>query len=354
MRSDPAARTATNTPHDFDMAPVLVTGAAGFIGFHLARRLLDDGHEVVGVDSVNEYYDPALKQARLRALEGKAGFRFVRLDLADRAGTARLFDEVRPRMVAHLAAQAGVRYSFENPHAYADSNLVAFLNILEGCRTLRVAHLVLASTSSVYGANPDLPFSEHHGVDHPISLYAATKRADELMAHSYSHLFGLPVTSLRFFTVYGPWGRPDMALFIFTKAMLEGRPIEIFNHGESARDFTYVDDIVEAFVRVMARPPAAQAGAVERLRDPASSTAPYRIYNIGQQSPVPLMRMIEVLEDSLGLRAEKRFLPAQPGDVAVTSADSTDLEHDTGFRPRVAIEEGVPRFVAWYREYYGV
>jgi len=336
------------------MTPVLVTGAAGFIGFHLARRLLDDEQEVVGLDSMNEYYDLRLKEARLEQLVRRKGFRFVKLDLADREATARFFAELRPAQVAHLAAQAGVRYSLQHPHAYGQSNLVGFLNVLEGCRSSQSVHLVLASTSSVYGANPELPFSEHHSVDHPISLYAATKRADELMAHSYSHLFGLPITALRFFTVYGPWGRPDMALFLFTRAMLEGRPIEVFNHGRSARDFTYVDDIVEAFVRVMERPPKADADATRLLCDPAASTAPFRIYNIGQQSPVPLMRMIEVLETCLGVQAEKQFLPQQPGDVAITYADVGDLERHTGFRPRVSIEEGIPRFVSWYREFYGV
>jgi UDP-glucuronate 4-epimerase len=336
------------------MEPVLVTGAAGFIGYHLARRLLDAGHTVVGVDSLNDYYDRTLKEARLRQLEGRDRFRFVRLDLADREATARLFADVRPTTVAHLAAQAGVRYSLQQPFAYADSNLTGFLTVLEGCRALQVRHLVMASTSSVYGMNPVLPFSEHHGVDHPISLYAASKRANELMAHSYSHLFGLPVTALRFFTVYGPWGRPDMALFLFTRAILAGQPIDVFNHGESSRDFTYVDDIVEAFARVLARPPAAAPDDASRLSDPATSTAPFRVYNIGQQAPVPLMRMIEVLEECLGRVAEKRFLPQQPGDVAMTHADASDLERDTGFRARVPLEEGIPRFVAWYREYYGV
>lgn len=336
------------------MTPVLVTGAAGFIGYHLARRLLDAGKDVVGVDSVNDYYDRTLKEARLRQLEGNARFRFVRLNLADREATARLFANVRPGLVAHLAAQAGVRYSLEQPFAYSESNLTGFLSVLEGCRAQSVKHLVLASTSSVYGANTELPFSEHHGVDHPISLYAATKRANELMAHSYSHLFDLPITALRFFTVYGPWGRPDMALFLFTKAILAGQPIDVFNHGQSTRDFTYVDDIVEAFARVLDRPPHADPAAEARLSDPATSTAPFRIYNIGQQAPVPLMRMIEVLEQCLGRTAAKRFLPQQPGDVSMTFADASDLERDTGFKPRVSVEEGVPRFVAWYREYYGV
>jgi UDP-glucuronate 4-epimerase len=336
------------------MTPVLVTGAAGFIGYHLARRLLEDGRQVVGVDSLNEYYDLRLKEARLRELQGRPGFRFEKIDLADREGTARLFAEVSPLEVAHLAAQAGVRYSMQNPHAYADSNLVAFLNVLEGCRAHGIRHLVYASTSSVYGSNTVMPFSEHHGVDHPISLYAATKRANELMAHSYSHLFGLPTTGLRFFTVYGPWGRPDMALFIFAKAILEGRPIQIFNHGESSRDFTFVDDIVEAFTRTLAMPPTAQPDATDRLTDPGSGTAPFRIYNIGQQTPVALMHVISLLEKALGATAIKEYLPMQPGDVPATWADATELEHATGFRARVSVEEGVPRFVEWFRSYFNV
>lgn len=335
------------------MAPVLVTGAAGFVGFHLARRLLADGREVVGVDSLNDYYDRSLKDGRLELLQGHAGFRFVCMDLADRARTAALFDEVAPGVVAHLAAQAGVRYSLEAPHAYVDSNLVAFVNILEACRHHRVGHLVFASSSSVYGANPVLPFSEHHGADHPLSLYAATKRADELLAHSYSHLFGLPFTALRFFTVYGPWGRPDMALFRFTKAILAGEPINVYSHGQSSRDYTYIDDVIEAFARVLDLPPAPAPDDAARLADPATGTAPFRVYNIGQQSPVPLLRMIEVLETAIGRTAEKRLLPDQPGDVAVTSADGSDLARDTGFRPRVSIEEGIPRFVEWYRGHYG-
>lgn len=335
------------------MAPVLVTGAAGFVGFHLARRLLADGREVVGVDSLNDYYDRSLKDGRLELLQGHAGFRFVCMDLADRARTAALFDEVAPGVVAHLAAQAGVRYSLEAPHAYVDSNLVAFVNILEACRHHRVGHLVFASSSSVYGANPVLPFSEHHGADHPLSLYAATKRADELLAHSYSHLFGLPFTALRFFTVYGPWGRPDMALFRFTKAILAGEPIDVYSHGQSSRDYTYIDDVIEAFARVLDLPPAPAPDDAARLADPATGTAPFRVYNIGQQSPVPLLRMIEVLETAIGRTAEKRLLPDQPGDVAVTSADGSDLARDTGFRPRVSIEEGIPRFVEWYRGHYG-
>jgi UDP-glucuronate 4-epimerase len=336
------------------MPPVLVTGAAGFVGFHLARRLLDDGHDVLGVDSLNDYYDRRLKDARLAELAGRERFRFEQLDLADRSATTALFAEHRPALVAHLAAQAGVRYSLEAPHAYVESNLVAFVNVLDACRRHAVRHLTFASSSSVYGANPKVPFSEHDGADHPVSLYAATKRADELLAYSYSHLFGLPFTALRFFTVYGPWGRPDMALFKFTRAILAGEPIDVYHHGESARDYTYIDDVIEAFTRVLDRPPLAHPDETTRLEDPATGTAPFRIYNIGQQAPVKLTRMIAVLESSLGRTAEKRYLPEQPGDVAITSADGSDLERDTGFRPRVPVEEGIPRFVAWYRAFYGV
>lgn len=332
--------------------PVLVTGAAGFIGFHLSQRLLRDGRPVVGVDVMNDYYDRRLKEARLAELQAREGFRFIKLDLADRQATATLFDDVRPELVAHLAAQAGVRYSLEAPHAYTESNLVGLGNVLEASRRHGVRHLAFASSSSVYGANPVVPFSEHHGADHPLSLYAATKRAGELMGYSYAHLFNLPFTALRFFTVYGPWGRPDMALFKFTKAILEGAPIEVYHHGESARDYTFVDDVVEAFVRVLDRPPAQHADDASRLTDPATGPAPFRVYNIGQQSPIRLTRMIEVLEQSLGRTAERKLMPPQPGDVAVTSADGTDLERDTGFRPRVTVEEGIPRFVDWYRAFY--
>ena len=335
-------------------SPILVTGAAGFIGYHLSRRLLADGHSVVGVDSMNDYYDRSLKDARLRELTPHSAFRFVQLDLADREGTERLFADVKPGYVAHLAAQAGVRYSLEAPHAYTSSNLVALGHILESSRQHGVGHVVFASSSSVYGANPVIPFSEHHGADHPVSLYAATKRAGELMGHSYSHLFDLPFTALRFFTVYGPWGRPDMALFKFTRSILDGKPIEVYHHGESARDYTYIDDLVEAFVRVLDRPPVAAPDAVDRLSDPATGTAPFRVYNIGQQAPVKLTRMIEVLETALGRRAERKLMPPQPGDVAITSADGSDLERDTGFRPRVSVEEGIPRFVDWYRAFYKV
>jgi UDP-glucuronate 4-epimerase len=335
-------------------SPILVTGAAGFIGYHLSRRLLHDGHSVVGVDSMNDYYDRSLKDARLAELAPQPRFRFVQLDLSDREGTDRLFADVKPEYVAHLAAQAGVRYSLEAPHAYTSSNLVALGHVLESSRQHGVRHVVFASSSSVYGANPVIPFSEHHGADHPVSLYAATKRAGELMGHSYSHLFDLPFTALRFFTVYGPWGRPDMALFKFTKSILGGKPIEVYHHGESARDYTYIDDLVEAFVRVLDRPPMVAPDAVERLSDPATGTAPFRVYNIGQQAPVKLTRMIEVLETALGRRAERQLMPPQPGDVAITSADGSDLERDTGFRPRVPVEEGIPRFVEWYRGFYRV
>lgn len=335
-------------------SPVLVTGAAGFVGFHLSRRLLRDGRTVVGVDSVNAYYDPGLKEARLRELQKESGFRFIRLDLVDREATERLFAEVQPELVAHLAAQAGVRYSLEAPHAYTESNLVALGNVLESCRQHPVRHLTFASSSSVYGGNTVLPFSEHHGADHPLNLYAATKRAGELMGHSYSHLFDLPFTALRFFTVYGPWGRPDMALFKFTKAILEGQPIEVYHNGESSRDFTYIDDLVEALTRVLDRPPRPAPDAPERLRDPAAGTAPFRVYNVGQESPVKLTHMIDVLERTLGRTAERKVLPPQPGDVAATTADGTDLERDMGFRPRIGVEEGVPRFVEWYRGFYGV
>src|SRR5688572_12629966 len=334
--------------------PVLVTGAAGFVGFHLSQRLVHDGHEVFGVDSVNDYYDQGLKEARLAVLEKHPGFHFTRFDLADRDATDRYFGGVQPTHVVHLAAQAGVRYSLEAPHAYVSSNLVALGNVLEASRRQQVRHLLFASSSSVYGANPVVPFSEHHGVDHPVSLYAATKRAGELMGHSYSHLFNLPFTGLRFFTVYGPWGRPDMALFLFTKAILEGKPIDVFNYGESTRSFTYIDDIVEAMTRLVDRPPVSAPAAVERLADPASGTAPFRVYNIGQPAPVKLTRMIEVLESSLGRVAQRTLMPPQPGDVSITSADGSDLERDTGFRPRVTIEEGIPRFVEWFRSFYRV
>jgi UDP-glucuronate 4-epimerase len=336
------------------MADVLLTGAAGFIGFHVAQRLLADGHHVLGLDNLNEYYDPTLKQARLDQLTPHAAFTFERLDVSDRAGMAELFRRHRPARVVHLAAQAGVRYSLRNPYAYVDANLVGFLNVLEGCRHHAVEHLVFASSSSVYGANTRLPFSVHDNVDHPLSLYAATKKANELMAHTYAHLYGLPCTGLRFFTVYGPWGRPDMALFLFARAILEDRPIDVFNEGRMQRDFTYVDDIVEGLVRVLAKPPAPDPTWSGEHPDPGTSRAAYRVYNIGNDRPVELLRFIAVLEQCLGKRARKNLLPMQPGDVPATRADVTDLVRDVGYRPHTTVEEGVARFVSWYREYYRV
>jgi UDP-glucuronate 4-epimerase len=333
---------------------VLVTGAAGFIGYHLAERLLDEGRRVVGLDNLNDYYDPSLKRARLARLEDRDGFRFERLDLADRQGMEALFAAHAFGVVVHLAAQAGVRYSLENPHSYVDSNLVGFLHILEGCRHSGVGHLVYASSSSVYGANTAMPFSVHHNVDHPLSLYAATKKANELMAHTYSHLYGLPTTGLRFFTVYGPWGRPDMALFKFTRNILAGEPIEVFNYGNHRRDFTYIDDIIEGVVRVMGRLPEPDPAWSGAAPDPASSRAPWRVYNIGNNRPVELLRYIEVLEHCLGRTAERTLLPLQPGDVPDTFADVTALAADVGYKPDTSIEVGVAKFVEWYREYYGV
>lgn len=334
------------------MSKILVTGAAGFIGFHLAKRLLELGERVVGFDSLNEYYDVTLKEARLSQLEGREGFSFVRGDLADREGMARLFAEQGFDKVVHLAAQAGVRYSLVNPHAYIDSNISGFMNILEGCRHNGVEHLVYASSSSVYGANTRMPFSVHHNVDHPVSLYAATKKANELMAHTYASLYKLPCTGLRFFTVYGPWGRPDMALFLFTRAILEGRPIEVYNEGRMRRDFTYIDDIVEGVVRVTDLTPAPDPAWSGDAPDPGTSYAPCRIYNIGNNSPVELLRFIEVLEEKLGRKAIRNLLPIQPGDVPATCADVDDLVRDAGFAPRTTIEEGISRFVEWYRGYY--
>ncbi len=333
---------------------VLVTGAAGFIGFHTATKLLERGDEVVGLDNLNDYYDVTLKEARLSVLGSYPNFRFVKLNLVDRDGIAALFAAERFERVVHLAAQAGVRYSMENPFAYVDSNLTGAMTILEGCRHNDVEHLVYASTSSVYGANTMMPFSVHHNVDHPLSLYAATKKSNELMAHTYASLYGLPVTGLRFFTVYGPFGRPDMALFLFTKAILAGEPINVFNHGHHRRDFTYVDDIVEGVVRAMDHVATANADWDSDMPDPATSRAPYRLYNIGNQQPVELSHYIEVLEDCLGRRAEKNLLPLQPGDVPDTWADVEDLVTDVGYRPATPVEVGVRRFVDWYREYYGV
>ena len=335
------------------MAKILVTGAAGFIGFHTSERLLARGDTVVGLDNVNDYYDPTLKEARLARLQGQPGFAFVKMDLGDRAGIERLFAAERFDKVINLAAQAGVRYSLTNPHTYIDSNLVGFLHILEGCRHHGVQHLTYASSSSVYGANTAMPFSVHQNVDHPLSLYAATKKANELMAHTYSHLYGLPTTGLRFFTVYGPWGRPDMALFLFTKAILEGRPIDVFNHGQMRRDFTYIDDIVEGVIRTSDHTAPPNAAWDSDCPDPATSKAPYRIYNIGNNNPVELMHLIGTLEQALGRTAVKNMLPMQLGDVPATYADVEALEQDVGFAPKTSIETGVARFVEWYRAYYG-
>lgn len=333
--------------------PILVTGAAGFIGFHVACRLLKRGETVVGLDNLNDTYEVSLKEARLEQLKPFKGFQFVKLDLVDRQAIADLFARYSFASVIHLAAQAGVRYSLVNPHAYVDSNLTGFLNILEGCRRAPIQHLVYASSSSVYGGNTRMPFSIHDNVDHPVSLYAASKKANELMAHVYAHLYGIPCTGLRFFTVYGPWGRPDMALFLFTRAILEGRPIELFNHGKMLRDFTYIDDIVEGVIRILDRPACPQANWLSDRPDPAGSWAPYRIYNIGNHNPVELLRFVGVLEEALGRKAEKRYLPAQPGDVSATCADVDDLTKDIGVKPDTSIEVGIRRFVQWYREYYG-
>jgi UDP-glucuronate 4-epimerase len=332
------------------MANILVTGAAGFIGMHTAARLLDRGDTVVGLDNLNDYYQPRLKHDRLALLEGRSGFSFQRLALEDRDGINRLFETHRFDRVIHLAAQAGVRYSLTNPQAYVDANLVGFVNILEACRHQQVAHLTYASSSSVYGANRKIPFSVEDRVDHPVSLYAATKKANELMAHTYSHLFALPTTGLRFFTVYGPWGRPDMAMWMFTKAILAGRPIDVFNHGRMKRDFTFVDDIVEGVIRTSDTIPTAQTVASDA--DDCGTAAPYRVYNIGNNQPVELMHLIETLESALGQKAEKNMLPMQPGDVPATYANIDALQRDVGFRPSTPIEVGVKKFVAWYKSYH--
>ncbi len=333
---------------------ILITGAAGFIGSGLAQRLLDRGDEVVGLDNLNDYYDVRLKEARLARLQARGSLRFLKLDIVDRGAMAELFRDEKFDAVVHLAAQAGVRYSIEHPSAYVDANLVGFANVLEGCRRSEVKHLAFASTSSVYGAGTKMPFSEHGGTDHPLTLYAATKKANEVMAHSYAHLYGLPCTGLRFFTVYGPWGRPDMALFKFTRGILAGEPIPVYNRGDMVRDFTYVDDIVEGIVRVLDRPASPQPGWDGNSPDPATSLAPYRIFNIGSNRPVKLMRYIEVLERYLGKKAKLELLPMQPGDVPATYADVSDLEAAVGFRPATTVEDGVSRFVEWYREYYKV
>ncbi len=333
---------------------ILVTGAAGFIGARLSEVLLARGDEVIGLDNLNDYYDPTLKQARLNRLLPQAGFHFQRLDVADRVAVDALFKAFKPTRVVHLAAQAGVRYSIENPHAYVDSNLVGFMNILEGCRHHPVEHLVYASSSSVYGANTRMPFSVHDNVDHPLSLYAATKKANELMAHTYSALYQLPTTGLRFFTVYGPWGRPDMALFLFTRKILNGEPIEIYNYGKHRRDFTYIDDIAEGVMRALDRPAATNPDWQGDHPDPGTSLAPYRLYNIGNNSPVALMDFIGTLEKCLGREAQKRLLPIQPGDVPDTYADVSELVADVGYRPITPVAEGVARFVDWYKDFYKV
>lgn len=337
----------------------LVTGAAGFIGFHLSTRLLERGSPVVGFDNVNPYYDPSLKRARIAQLEATAartgtGFQLIEADLEDQKAVEAAFLEHNPQKVVNLAAQAGVRYSIENPAAYIQANLVGFGHILEGCRHHGIEHLVYASSSSVYGGNTRMPFSEQHSVDHPVSLYAASKKANELMAHTYSHLYGLPATGLRFFTVYGPWGRPDMALFLFTKAMLEGKPIQVFNNGQMVRDFTYVDDIVESLLRLLDNPAAADPTFDPQAPNPSTSWAPHRVFNIGNSNPTPLMEYIEAVEQALGVSAEKQMLPMQPGDVPATAADTSALEAWVQFKPNTPVKEGVARFVAWYRQFYGV
>lgn len=333
---------------------VLVTGAAGFIGCALALRLIERGDEVTGVDNLNDYYDVSLKYARLARLQRHRRFRFLKIDIADRESMANLFARERFNAVMHLAAQAGVRHSLDKPYAYADSNLTGFSHVLEGCRSTQVAHLVFASSSSVYGANTRQPFSEHQNVDHPLSLYAATKKANELMAHSYAHLYRLPCTGLRFFTVYGPWGRPDMSYFKFAQGIFAGQPIPVFNRGDMRRDFTYIDDIVEALVRVIDRPASSSPGWNSGAPDPATSSAPYRLYNIGNNRPVKLLRYIQILEQCLGKKAILELLPMQPGDVPATCADISDLEAAVGFRPRTPVEVGIARFVEWYRAYYNV
>ncbi len=336
------------------MKKILITGAAGFIGAHLAQKLIAGGAEVVGLDNINDYYDPQLKRDRMATLAAGPHFQHVSLDLADREGVAGLFQQHRFDAVVNLAAQAGVRYSLINPHSYVDTNLVGFVNILEGCRHSGVKHLVYASSSSVYGANTRMPFSVHDNVDHPVSLYAASKKANELMAHTYSHLFKLPTTGLRFFTVYGPWGRPDMALFLFTRAILENRPIDVFNNGNMERDFTYIDDIVEGVCRVIHRVPEGSKDWNGEAPDPATSYCPYRIYNIGNNNKERLLRYIEVLEETLGKKAEKRFLPMQPGDVPATYADVDDLVQDFQYKPGTTLEYGIGRFVQWYKGYFNV
>jgi len=344
-------QSSSPSPH---RSKILVTGAAGFIGSTLSKRLLARGDEVVGLDNLNDYYEVQLKLDRLAQLEGQPGFKFVRMNLEDREGMEALFKAEKFDKVINLAAQAGVRYSLINPHAYIESNIVGFTNILEGCRHNEVKHLVYASSSSVYGANTKMPFSIHHNVDHPVSLYAASKKANELMAHTYSHLYNLPTTGLRFFTVYGPWGRPDMALFLFTKAILEDRPIDVFNYGKMKRDFTYIDDIVEGVIRVTDNTAAPNPNWHGDAPDTGTSYAPFRIYNIGNNSPVELLDYIAAIEKAMGKEAKKNMLPLQPGDVPATYADVDDLMNDVGFKPATSVEEGVQKFVEWYRDYYKV
>lgn len=334
--------------------PILVTGAAGFIGFHVARRLLNAGRAVVGLDNMDAYYDPRLKEARLAELSARDGFRFARLDLADRAGMAALFAEQRFPYVVHLAAQAGVRHSLVNPHAYVDSNLVGFTNVLEGCRHNGCRHLLYASSSSVYGSNTKMPFSVHDNVDHPLSLYGASKKANELMAHAYAHLYGLPATGLRFFTVYGPWGRPDMAMWLFAAAIIAGQPIKLFNNGDMRRDFTYIDDVVEAVVRLVGHAPTASANSAVGAPDPGTSAAPWRVYNIGNNKPVELLEVVRLLEEATGKKAKRELLPMQPGDVPATYADVDDLMREVDFKPATPIADGIARFIDWFRAYHGL
>lgn len=334
--------------------PILVTGVAGFVGFHLAQQLLDMGRSVVGIDNLNPYYDVELKKARLANLKASAGFRFQLLNLTDRLHLASLFEQERFDLVLHMAAQAGVQYSLTHPHTYVESNLEGFVNVLEACRQIRVQHFVFASSSSVYGANTRQPFSEHHGVDHPVSLYAATKRANELIGHVYAHLYGLPCTALRFFTVYGPWGRPDMALFLFTKAILEGRPIEIFNHGRMRRDFTYIDDVSAIVTRILLCPATSRQVDVDTVMDPAVGEAPFRIYNIGGHHPVDVMECISILEEALGKKAITQFAKIRPGDMLSTYADITDAQRDFDYSPHTPATVGIPRFVNWYKTYYQI
>jgi UDP-glucuronate 4-epimerase len=331
---------------------ILVTGVAGFIGMHCARKLLDDGHEIVGIDNLNDYYDVALKEDRLKLLEGYKSFRFLKLDIKDQKDVVDLFKKESPQRVLHLAAQAGVRYSIQNPYVYIDSNIQGFINILEGCRAIKTEHLVFASSSSVYGGNTKVPFSEHDNVDHPVSLYAATKKANELMAHTYSHLYQIPTTGLRFFTVYGPWGRPDMSPMLFTKAILADEPIQVFNHGDMMRDFTYIDDIVVSVNETLFKTATPNSNFNGQHPDPATSHAPYRIFNIGNSHPIPLMQFIETIEDALGKKAIKKMMGMQAGDIKITSADTSELNQWVNFKPNTSIKEGVTRFIDWYKNYY--